>query len=133
MHYRVVLKNDRGERVLDTLIKPPVDGSAVNLGKKTQAIYDLAMLKAPTLDVVQRYLTEMLSKRTVIGYHILMKLEDLGIPEPDQVHDCAKMFNENEVSGQQWQMKELCKVFLNMSFKKPKDFYAVSEYFIIYI
>lgn len=122
--HRVVVKNERGERVLDTLVKPPED--AVNLGKKTQATYELALLKAPTLEVIQKYLTEMFAKRTVIGYHILMKLEDLGIAEPNSVHDCAKMFNENEISGQQWQMKELCKVFLNMAFKKPKDFYAVS-------
>jgi hypothetical protein len=52
--------------------------------------------------VVQQYLIEMFAGRTVVGYHVLMKCEDLGIPEPDITHDCSKMFNENEMSGQQW-------------------------------
>jgi hypothetical protein len=39
---RVVVKNERGERVLDTLIKPPAEENAINLGKKTQHMYNLA-------------------------------------------------------------------------------------------
>lgn len=73
-------------------------------------------------------LVELCHDRVLVGYHIMMKLEDLGFPAEKigLVHDCAKMFNENEISGQQWQMRELCKVFLNLKFKKPTASYAVS-------
>ena len=37
---RVVIKNERGERVLDTLIRN--DGQKPNIGKSTAVMYELA-------------------------------------------------------------------------------------------
>ena len=121
------MKNERGERILDTLIK--ADEPGLQIGAKAKLVHEFGILRAPSLETVQRYLIEIFKERTVVGYHIDMKLGDIGIYDQLKsatLHDCAKMFNPNPLSGQQWQMRQLCSDFLNLSFKKPSSSYAVS-------
>lgn len=125
----MVVKNERGERVLDTLIKN--EGPKPNIGKQNSVMYELGQMKAPTLDRVRLYLMDLFKGRTVVGYHLLMKCDDLGIEVPENFHDAAKMFNESPISGQQWQMCKLCNVYLNINFKKPAPSYAVSLLYLV--
>ena len=97
------VKNERGERVIDTLIR--ADHKDINLGKETRIFYEISKQGAPTLEQVNAYLANLFAGRTLVAYHAYMKLDDLGLVYPDRVHDAAKMFNGNEVSGQQWQMR----------------------------
>lgn len=72
-------------------------------------------------------MSRLFKDRTVVGYHIIMKCEDLGVEVPPSYHDASKMFNESPISGQQWQMSKLCTIFLNINFKKPSTSYAVRD------
>lgn len=72
-------------------------------------------------------MSQLFKDRTVVGYHIIMKCEDLGVEVPPSYHDASKMFNESPISGQQWQMSKLCTIFLNINFKKPSTSYAVRD------
>jgi hypothetical protein len=76
------------------------------------------------------YLKKIFKGRILIGYHIDMKLTDLELIEylgpqnliPNQtIFDCAKMFNENPYSGQQWKLVDLCQHKLNLNFKKSSS------------
>jgi hypothetical protein len=44
IYYRIVVKNERGETVLDTLIKPP---SEINSGSKNHEVYAYSVARAP--------------------------------------------------------------------------------------
>ncbi len=125
--YRVVVKNERGERVLDTLTKQ--DDPDLEIGQKQKQIRDFSIQKAPSMQQVQAYLREIFKGRKLVGYHIEMKLNDLELlDELDSslLYDSSKMFNDHPVSGQQWSMVNLCKEFLNMNYKKPSSNVAVS-------
>jgi hypothetical protein len=59
-----------------------------------------------------------------------MKLADLELIEflgpknlvPNKtLFDCAKMFNSNPLSGQQWKLSDLCLQKLNLNFKKSSS------------
>ena len=112
---RIVVKNERGETVLDTLVKPP---NEINAGAKNHEVYAYSVARAPEYQgVVKEYLKQIFSGRILIGYHIDMKLADLELIEflgpknlmPNKtLFDCAKMFNSNPMSGQQWKLSDLC-------------------------
>ena len=43
-HNRIVVKNDKGETVLDTLVKPP---NEINASSKNQEVYAYSLARAP--------------------------------------------------------------------------------------
>ncbi len=103
--YRIVVKNERGERILDTLIKSDDQGVIVSQEKK--AIREFSMKYGPSFEEVRDYLAEIFrGDRVLIGYHIEMILSDMGLEEEivrrvhnDTIFDVAKMFNQNPLSG----------------------------------
>ena len=122
------MKNEYGQRVLDTLVK--ADDPNLQIGAKNKVVKEFSEKRAPTLQQVQDHLRVLIKGRVLVGYHIEMKLDDLGLLEENEYamfHDCSKMFNENPMSGQQWQLRTLCKEFLNLTFKKPATTYAVRK------
>ena len=48
---------------------------------------------------MQAYVRELLKGKVLVGYHLIMKCEDLGVELPEVYHDDAKMFNESPISG----------------------------------
>jgi len=101
-----VVKNERGETVLDTLVQPP---NEKNISSKNLEVYNYSVARAPQyLGVVQEYLKQIFSGRILVGYHIDMKLADLELIDwlghknlvPNEtLFDCAKMFNANPLCG----------------------------------
>ena len=80
---------------------------------------------------------EFIRGRRVVGYHINMKLNDIGILEQllfeDLINkmelvDCARMFNP-DISAPQQPMRILCKDHLNLAFAKKPFPYAVFQFF----
>jgi hypothetical protein len=123
---RVVIKNERGERVLDTVTK--ADDPRLEIGSDRQSLKEYSIERAPTLEQVRELLTTLFRGRSLVGYHIEMQLTDLGMQgemELENLYDCSKMFNENPRSGQQRQLISLCKEYLNLAYKKPNMNYAV--------
>jgi len=127
--------------VLDTLVQPP---NEKNISFKNLEVYNYSVARAPQyLGVVQEYLKQIFSGRILVGYHIDMKLADLELIDwlghknlvPNEtLFDCAKMFNANPLSGQQWKLSDLCNQKLNLNFKKSTSAtsFAVSFLFFIF-
>lgn len=78
---RVVLINERGDRVLDTLVKPSkiVEGFRVTTkeGIKTK-IFQLAADIAPSLETVAEIIANIVKDKPFVGYHQAAKLSDMG-------------------------------------------------------
>lgn len=107
--YRITLVNERGERVLDTLIKVDDSMIAVKSGLRTQ-LKNLAKVKGPAIEKVRQKVLELIKGRTVIGYHIYLKLNDFGIwsnminedfENVNRPIDCSVMFNKSISEPQQ--------------------------------
>jgi hypothetical protein len=136
---RVVVKNERGERIIDTLIKSDDTGVVVSQEKKL--VREFSLKYGPTLSEVSAYLAEIFrGDRVLIGYHIEMILCDLELENEivrrthnETIYDVAKMFNQNPLSGQQWKFADLCTRHLNLVYKKPSSPYAVREKVVIFI
>jgi hypothetical protein len=64
----VVIKNERGERVLDTLVK--ADDSSIQISSENKKLRDFSVNCAPSLDQVKEYLVKLFKGRTIVGYHI---------------------------------------------------------------
>lgn len=129
---RVVVKNELGERVLDTLVK--ADDPELQIGLDKQSVKDYSVERGPTMEQVRTYLSEVFRGRSLVGYHIEMQLADLGMAgevELVNLYDCAKMFNENPRSGQQRQLVSLCKEYLHLAYKKPTHNYAVRPHTLL--
>lgn len=129
-----MIKNERGERVLDTLVK--ADDPSLQISSENKKIRDFSVNCAPSLDQVKEYLVKLFKGTTIVGYHIQMKLDDLELYMDvthdkdslyERLYDCSKMFNEDPNTGQQWKLTTLCKDFLNLTYKKPSKHYAVSK------
>lgn len=66
----------------------------------------LAKEQAPSLKQVQQKVIELVKGHILVGYHIFMKLEDLGIlhlleeEEISKVFDTAKVFNSSHKEPQ---------------------------------
>lgn len=120
---RVVILNDKGLRVLDTLISTGTVLIHVKPGVKSQ-LFKIANLKGPSLDEVKKKVLEIIKGRKVAGYLVLVKLEDLGIvdllSEDDlkNLYEISKCFNQNS-SDPQWPLASLCKSHLNLIYKRP--------------
>lgn len=102
IHNRVVLLNEEGERVLDTLIKIEDTLVHVKQGLK-QDLLNLSKAKGPELKSVQQKVVELMKGRTIVGYHIELKLNNLGIFAKllfedkyiqNRLIDLAKVFNK---------------------------------------
>lgn len=129
---RVVLVNERGDRVLDTLVKP------VNLpegcktmerdGLKTK-IFELATDVGPSLKTVAEVVANIVKDKPFVGYLQMMKLTDIlfwdaaitiGGKVSRESYDDYRS-SENKVIGQiQREEKENAKLGHNNRFK-PKD------------
>jgi hypothetical protein len=97
--FRVVLVNEQGERVLDTLVAPQVSDVACKGGTKT-ALLNYAQLKAEKLEVVRSRVIELVRGKSLVGYHLPQKMADLGLLSADiggmPLYDVAKIFNAEE-------------------------------------
>jgi hypothetical protein len=71
-----------------------------------------------------------------------MKLADLELIEflgpknlvPNKtLFDCAKMFNSNPMSGQQWKLSDLCLQKLNLNFKKSSSSISFAVSILIFM
>jgi len=82
---RVVLVNHKGDRVLDTLVRPEEfpEGCTVNVrdGIKKKFI-KLAAEIGPTLDQVAEVIAYLVKDKPLVGYHLPMKLTDARAWEP---------------------------------------------------
>lgn len=126
----MVIVNTRGERVLDTLIQVQVHGQPLIMTKqgKKSSILEVANVKGPSLESVQKKVTELISGRTVVGSHIKTKMQELGIfhlLKAEDLVDCSTMFNSEGRTDPQSQMKQLCQDHLNLVFAKKPFPYAV--------
>ena len=75
---RVVIVNDKGQRVLDTLVKPQTTEIALKPGVKTQML-KLSELRAEHVDVVRERVLSLIKGKKVVGYHLPQKIADLGL------------------------------------------------------
>ena len=79
---RIVLVDDHGNRVLDTLVKPEQLGLGekyvIREGLKTK-LCQLADDKGPSLETVIKVIKFLVKDKPLCGYHLPMKLADLGI------------------------------------------------------
>lgn len=66
---RVVIVNERGERVLDTFIKPQLDEIVVKTGIKSQ-LYKLSKLRGEPIEVVRERVFEIIRGKKLVGYHL---------------------------------------------------------------
>lgn len=82
---RVVLINDRGDRVLDTLVRPIEfpEGCKINAkdGMKTK-LFKLAAEIGPTLEEVAEVVANLVKGKPFVGYHQAMKCTDMGYWDP---------------------------------------------------
>ena len=80
---RVCLVNEAGERPLDTLVAPetysdPSVRVRMKEGLKTK-LFELAKAKGPSMQDVREAVKYFLNNKKVVGYHLPMKLTELGL------------------------------------------------------
>ena len=68
---RVVIVNDKGQRVLDTLVKPQCDLTEIALkpGVKSQ-LYKLSEMRAEHVEVVRERVLGLIKGKKLVGYHL---------------------------------------------------------------
>ena len=69
----MVIVNERGERVLDTFIKPQTDELAVKSGVKNQ-LFKFSKMRAEELDVVRERVFKIIRGKKLVGYHLPQKM-----------------------------------------------------------
>ena len=101
---RVALVNEKGQRVLDTLVKPQElqegESLVIKEGLKTE-LMKLGQEQGPTLELIRELITDLVKDKKVMGYHLPNKLNDLGMLKEfpkngllqENMHDIAKIFN----------------------------------------
>ena len=94
---RVVIVNEDGERVLDTLVAPQTKDVAVKGGHR-QAVFKFAEAKAETFETVREKVVQLIQGKKLVAYHLGMKCSDLLLTPADiggaEGHmDVAKIFN----------------------------------------
>lgn len=106
---RVVLVNEKGQRVLDTLIKPQYQDLALKGGMR-QDLHRISKAKAETIDTVRERVLDLIKGKKVVGYHLPQKLADFGIlnkvasastkktPEKPTAHGIAKKLDSDSDS-----------------------------------
>ncbi len=75
---RVVLVNEKGQRVLDTMIKPQHQELNLKQGLR-QTLNAIAEKKAEPIDKVRQRVLQLIKGKKVVGYHLPQKLADFGI------------------------------------------------------
>ena len=111
---RVVLVSEKGERLLDTLVKPQTEEVAIKSGIKTQ-LFKLSKEKGAPIEIVREYVVHLISGKQVIGYHLPQKMADFGLLDLivskegvgsatkvkrawGECFDVAKIFNANNAA-----------------------------------
>lgn len=96
---RVVLVNELGERLLDTLVSPQSPNVSVKGGTKL-ALHRYAEARAEKLDRVLERVRSIIKGKILVGYHLIMKVADLGLKQDELVGtkegahiEIAKLFN----------------------------------------
>ena len=79
-----MIVNERGERVLDTFIKPQNDELAVKSGIKSQ-LFKFSRAKAETIDVVRERVFKIIRGKKLVGYHLPQKMADFGLFDNETV------------------------------------------------
>lgn len=79
---RVVLLNDKGQRTLDTLVCPvklkEPEKYVLKDGLKSQ-LFKLAQTRGPSITEVIKVMNHIIKDKKLVGYHLPMKLADIGI------------------------------------------------------
>ena len=75
---RVVIVNDKGQRILDTLVKPQTTELALKPGIKSQ-MFKLSQMRAEHIDVVRERVLSLIKGKKLVGYHLPQKIADLGL------------------------------------------------------
>lgn len=75
---RVVIVNDRGERVLDTYIKPQLDGIPVKPGIRSQLL-KLSSQQAESIEIVRERVFHIIRGKKLVGYHLSQKMAEFGL------------------------------------------------------
>ena len=82
---RVVLVNERGDRILDTLVRPTnfPEGCQVQArdGLKSK-VFQLAAELGPSLETVAEVIANIVKDKPFVGYHQTNKLTDIGYWDP---------------------------------------------------
>lgn len=107
--------NERGERILDTLVQPQYGLHEISVGKGLkETVVKFAEHRAEPLPKVIERIRRLVTGKKLIGYHLFTKLADLKLTDLFEraceqeeekewvMHDCydvAKIFNDS-VSGQ---------------------------------
>lgn len=135
---RVVLVSDQGQRILDTLVEPQGlsedEQMVTREGLKTE-LMKLGEQKGPSLEVVRELITDIITDKKVVGYHLPNKLHDLGIMQRfktnglllTNMHDSAKIFNRDPNLQLQLPIGQLCQNELNLAYSKRAYPYLFSE------
>lgn len=79
---RICLVDQDGRRVLDTFIKPIeiAEGDKIQVkDPQKMVLIDFARDHAPKLKEVVKVLRYLVEERDLVGYHLPLKLSDLGI------------------------------------------------------
>lgn len=73
-----MLVNEKGQRVLDTMIKPQHPELNLKAGLR-QTLNAIAEKKAEPIDKVRQRVLQLIKGKKVVGYHLPQKLADFGI------------------------------------------------------
>ena len=79
--YRVVLVNQHGDRILDSLIKPTLSEEVImkNKDQLKRKLLSLALDVGPNIEDVKQVILHLIANKKLVGYHLIMKLTDLGL------------------------------------------------------
>lgn len=101
--------NEKGQRVLDTLIKPQYQDLALKGGLRHD-LHRIAKAKAESIEIVRERVLDLIKGKKVVGYHLPQKLADFGIlnkvasastkktPEKPVAHEIAKKIDSDSDS-----------------------------------
>jgi hypothetical protein len=75
---RVVLVNSKGERLLDTYIKPQHPDCLLKQGIKS-SLFNYSKAKAQPIEAVRERFLAIIKGKTLVGYHLPQKIADFGL------------------------------------------------------
>lgn len=75
---RIVIVNERGERLLDTLVAPQEKNVPVKGGTK-MALFKYSEARAESLEKVMKRVRQLVKGKFLVAYHLPMKVADLKL------------------------------------------------------
>jgi hypothetical protein len=106
---RVVLINENGDCILDTLVKPQTESVTFSKTGLKHQLYMLSKDQAPSVEFVREQVLTLIKGKHLIGYQLPKKMGDFGLLDYlkegseeqtpwDKAYDIAKIFNSNPCS-----------------------------------